>query len=248
MHRAFARSVAAAGFILSLAAHAATGFETCSEHFFQGKAPVQLSKHPGAQRELCFNGFAVLHSGESKTPIYVAEHLTYQRIMDARDETRTDRFYEEARLPSAERATLDDYRQLDSKKRHYDRGHQAPAGEMHTPEAMAQSFSLANMVPQAPHNNRVVWKNGVEKAVRKYVLKSNDVYVVTGPVYEGQVDTVGKVWIPAHLFKVVYDPARNKAWAYWVDNTDTATLGGLMSYPELVRRTGIDFFPGAKPL
>ena len=54
-----------------------------------------------------------------------------------------------------------------------------PAADVTTVEGMAQSFSLANMVPQAPVNNRKAWAS-IEKATRKYVMRaSGDVYVVT---------------------------------------------------------------------
>ena len=47
---------------------------------------------------------------------------------------------------------------------------------------MAQSFSLANIVPQAPMNNRKAWA-GIERATRKYVMRAaGDVFVITGSV------------------------------------------------------------------
>jgi endonuclease G len=116
-------------------------------------------------------------------PIYVAEKLNRQTIIDAKGNERTNRFFADARLPRAERAELSDY-----KNSGYDRGHMAPAGNMATPEAMAQSFSLANMVPQAPENNRKTWAS-IENATRKYAMRARgDIYVLTGPVFEAKPD------------------------------------------------------------
>lgn len=257
-----------AGMFLALAVTSvqALGFESCSQHFFQGKAPKLISVLPSKHRPLCFDSFAVLHSGESKTPVYVAEHLTYAQLSQEHEE-RTDRFYEEARLPAAERARLADYAGSG-----FDRGHLAPAGEMMTANAMAQSFSLANMVPQAPQHNRGIWAKSVESATRHYVMRTKgDVYVLTGPIYEGipragatalpeclkadrkKEDVVvtatctigaGKVWAPTKLFKLVYDPARQKAWAHVVPNRDDARMGKPISYEELVKLTGIQLLNG----
>jgi len=142
-------------------------------------------------------------------------------------------------LPFVERAQLDDY-----KGSGYDRGHMAPAGDMGTEESKAQSFSLANMVPQDCRNNRKAWKK-IEADTRKYVMRAEgDVFVITGPVFELEHPSIGKnqVWVPQHLFKLVYDPATKKAWAHWLDNTLEVKVGKPISYEELVRRTGIEFF------
>ena len=47
-----------------------TRFAQCPQFFASGKPPV-LPARPKL-RELCYEAFAVLHSGETKTPVYVA--------------------------------------------------------------------------------------------------------------------------------------------------------------------------------
>ena len=51
---------------------AATGFDECPQFFVNGKPPVVAKKNE-TDRELCYAAFAILHSGESKTPVFVAE-------------------------------------------------------------------------------------------------------------------------------------------------------------------------------
>lgn len=124
----------------------------------------------------------------------------------------------------------------------------AAAGNMGTQEAKDQSFSLANMVPQNPENNRNAWRK-IEADTRKYAMRAEgDVFVITGPVFDSEHPTIGsnQVWVPQHLFKLVFDPAKNKAWVHWQDNTEEARAGKPISYDELVKRTGIEFLPGFK--
>lgn len=213
-------------------------FAQCRQLFPNQTPPPIHFQQDMKLRALCFDGYAVLHSGVSHTPIYVVEKLN--RSVLEPDIDRTDRFYEEARLPHAERADLNDYQGSG-----YDRGHMAPAADMGTDQAMAQSFSLANMVPQAPQNNRKTWAK-LEKDTRKYVMRAEgDVYVISGPVYDARPSTIGRnrVWVPQHLFKLVYDPNSHRAWAHWIDNTDDAKAGRPISYDEFVRRTGVEFLP-----
>lgn len=232
----FSRFLTVSSFALTaiapISSHASGSFNSCIDYF--PKWAIPQTKSIG--RDLCFDSFAVLYSPETKKPIYTVEKLNRARLTATR-QTRTDKFYEEARLPQRERATLADY-----KGSGFDRGHNAPAGDMTNERAMAQSFSLANMMPQAPENNRGIWAKSVEKATRLYVLRATgDVYVFTGSV--GNAGTIGKnkVVIPTHLFKLVFDQNKNKAWAYWVENTDHARMSAPISYQQLVKLTGIDF-------
>ena len=49
------------------------GFSQCPQFFANGKPPV-LNDQPKL-RALCYDAFAVLHSGQSKTPVFVAQRL-----------------------------------------------------------------------------------------------------------------------------------------------------------------------------
>jgi endonuclease G len=221
-----------------VARQGAEPFAACPQFFAGGHSPL-LHGQP-LQRPLCFDAFAVLHSGQTKTSVFVAQKLNRRLVADA-DEKRTDRFFADARLPQAERAELNDYRNSG-----YSRGHMAPAADMPTPAAMAQSFSLANMIPQAGRHNGGAWAK-VEQDTRSYAARARgNVYVITGPVYVRSRKTVGenRVRVPDYVFKLVYDEASQKAWAHWHANRDDARAGRPISYQELVKRTGIEFLPG----
>ncbi|TCK85880.1 endonuclease G, partial [Paraburkholderia sp. BL9I2N2] len=126
------------------------------------------------------------------------------------DMVRTNKFFEDARLPDGEGATLADY-----KRSGFDRGHMSPAGNRWNQDAMAQSFSLANVVPQNRENNQRLWAR-IETSVRKIAVSYDDTYVVTGPIFNGQqLQTIGptRVFVPTQLFKVVYVPSRKLAFA-----------------------------------
>lgn len=217
------------------------GFSQCLQFFPNGKPPV-LAQKPKL-RELCYDAFAILHSGETKTPVYVVQRLNSQTLTDA-NHRRSDRFFADARLPLAERAELDDY-----KRSGYSRGHMAPAGEMHTPSAMAQSFSLANIVPQSAQHNSDAWAK-IERDTRHFVRRAKgDVFIFTGPVYSKDSASIGsnQVRVPDYLFKLVFDQEGNRAWAHWQANRDGERVSRPISYEELVSRTQVDFLPGWRP-
>lgn len=222
---------------------AIAGFERCNEFFPHRAIPELPARFPLKTRELCFSDFAILYSGDSKTPVYTVERLNKQRL--AHKPKRKGKFYEEARVPSRERSTLTDYKATYGGRR-LDRGHLVSAGNRSTQQGMAQSFSLANVVPQVPSFNQGAW-NRVELDTRKYVKRAKgDVFVFTGPVYSERPRRLGpgKVWVPDYMFKLVYDPTAGRAWAHWLVNDEGVKVEKPIAYNELMRRTGIRFIPG----
>jgi len=207
-------------------------FNDCKDLFPGQEIPTS----PQLGRDLCFDGFAIYYSPQDKKPIYTLEKLSRDSLTGQRPK-RSNQFYEEARLPFAERAQLSDYRGSG-----YDRGHNVPAGDMNSDRSMAQSFSLANMMPQARQNNQGIWAKNVEEPTRLYAKRvPGEIYVYTGSVGNAGSIGRGQVTIPTHLYKLVYDPARNSAWAYWIENTNEANMTPPISYQELMQKTGIDF-------
>jgi endonuclease G len=207
-------------------------FDQCKDLFPARQIPSTTQ----VGRDLCFDDFAIYYSPVDKKPIYTIEKLNGDQLK-APHPRRTNQFYEEARLPIRERSLLADY-----KGSGYDRGHNVPAGDMTSEQGMAQSFSLANMMPQARQNNQGIWAKRVEEPTRLYIKRSQgDIFVYTGSA--GQAGSIGKskVIVPTHLYKLVFDPTKKLAWAYWVENTDDAQMSSPITYTELVQKIGIDF-------
>ena len=210
-------------------------FAACADQF-PGQRPLHVTaiSTQWAALALCSDAFAVLYSGLTKTPLVVVEKLNRLRLQQANGLERTDQFYPDTRIPAAWRAQLSDYQGSG-----FDRGHLAAAANQPHAQAMAQSFALSNMVPQDPTHNRKVWSK-LEADTRKYALRAaGNVYVFSGALHEGNTRTIGSnaVWIPSHLFKLVYDEAQQRAWAYVLPNQADAQITRPMDYASFVART-----------
>jgi len=212
----------------------------CPDHFADGIPPkLENSALSVKARDLCFAGFAVEHSGQSRTPLWSAEHLTREAVDAARSLPRRGNFHAETALPSEEAANLADYRHSGG----YDRGHLSPSSDMATPAAQKESFSLANVVPQSSGLNRNLWE-WIERSVRNWAVRAGELYVVTGPVFRGvNLQALnGRVLVPTLIFKAVYDPGSRRASAYLVNNADDTGYESI-SVEQLASLSGIDVFP-----
>ena len=226
--------------LLCLAPIGEAASTACPALFAKETAPDLLSAQIGQKtKPLCFQTFGVLYSGIALGPLWSAEHLTKAGVDQARGLVRVDHFHEEPQLSAMPHATLADFARSG-----FDRGHMSPNGDMPDTTAQFQSFSLANMVPQSPPNNRGVWA-GIEAVVRDMASRDGEVYVVTGPIYEGsQLQKLnGRVLVPSYLFKAVYNPKHQAAAAYITANAPGSEYK-VVSIAALQQRVHIDPFPG----
>lgn len=211
----------------------------CDKHFFQKAAPEFTRKALQANTTgLCFEAFAVMHSGISKTPLWSAEHLTRDSLRAAREVPRADSFHAEPALPPKHGAELTDYARSG-----FDRGHMAPAADMPSAQAQHESFSLANVVPQNRKNNQVLW-SAIEGATRHLTNVRGELYVITGPVFEGDkiARINGRVFVPTQIFKAVVDPSSHEGAAWIAPNDDSGDYE-VVSIAELEKKIGINLFP-----
>lgn len=218
----------------------ATSLRNCGEYTKLGI--------PGNDGELlCRKGYALAYDPARKTPFWVAEHLTKERVSAVL--ARSNDFRPDPDLEPEQRAELSDYAASG-----YDRGHMAPAGDMRWDEqAMSESFYLSNMSPQVGAGmNRGIWKQ-LEQNVRDWASSRGEVYVYTGPIYpeRGLVKTIGKgkVAVPTHFYKIIYDPARAECIAFIMPNMKLKT-SAMASYIVTVRdieeKTGLNFLSKLK--
>ena len=214
----------------------------CEQQYAGARAPVIVNpKLASRTTPLCYQAFAVMYSGVTRTPLWSAEHLLSDNVAAAQSLSRQNAFHAEANLPAGERAELKDYARSG-----FDRGHMAPNGDMPTREAQYNSFTLANMVPQNPNNNRYIWE-GIESAVRRLAKSDGELFVLSGPAFIGaDLQQVGNVLVPTHLFKVVYRPRTNEAGAYFLKNEATKEYM-VVSVAQLEKTIGIDLLPGVLP-
>ena len=231
------RASVVAGLVALLSGAAGASPTNCPQFFAGGQAP-DLYRADLAERGhvLCFAFYSVVESGVSRTAIWSAEHLTRASVEAARQQKRVDAFHAEAAISPLDRAEREDY--FGSGR---DEGHMSPSGDMPDERSQYESFSLANMIPQSPDNNRHLWQ-GIEIATRALAKYDGDLYVVTGPAFIGPRASVGRgVEVPTHVWKAIYDPRRGAA-AY-VTLNQPGEAYAVISIAELTRLVGIDPFP-----
>ena len=225
--------------IVGLSSAQADDLSKCSQSFYGGVYPEFTNpKLSNNTQALCMDGFAVMYSGVSRTPLWSAEYLDRKRLQQAKETDREDSFHEESRLPKSMRAKLSDYSGSG-----YDRGHLAPNGNMANRSQQYDSFSLANIAPQSPRNNRYIWRN-IESATRYLTQQYGEVYTITGVAFTNKKtkQLADRVLVPSHFFKAVYIPASNQAGVYYAPNDESERIE-VISVDELTAKIGIDVLP-----
>lgn len=94
----------------------------------------------------------------------------------------------------------------------FDRGHLCPSDDRDgSIEDNTATFLMSNIIPQAPDNNRVTWKN-LEEYCRDLVDRGNELYIIAGAYGKGgsgsnggTTHTIadGRVMVPSRIWKII---------------------------------------------
>jgi len=211
-----------------------------------------------AHEILCRSGYVLSHDDERKTPNWVIEHLTPARFVGPGDrKAQGDPFKPDPDLAKGKRAELIDYKAKLKNGRKFDRGHMAPAASMKFSKlAMTESFYLSNMAPQqGPGLNQHIWAE-LEGVVRDWTCDRGELYVITGPIYDGETtDLLGpdEVAVPTAFYKIAYDPAAKRLIAFILPNERVDKKGKpvlealkpfVMTLREVEERAELKLFTG----
>ncbi len=135
------------------------------------------------------------------------------------------------------------------KKSGYDRGHLVPAGDRTgSKKVYEETFLTSNISPQEHEFNAGIW-NRLEQKTRYYAKRYDELYVVTGPVFKGNMDEIGteNVTVPSAFYKIIYRQDNNddgKILAFLMPHqaSSKSIYEYVTSVDEIERLTGIDFF------
>ncbi|RYF68699.1 MAG: DNA/RNA non-specific endonuclease [Cytophagaceae bacterium] len=145
----------------------------------------------------------------------------------------------------------------------FDRGHLCPSDDRDsTADENRVTFTLSNIVPQAPRFNQQSWRL-LEDYTRSLLALGNECYVIAGSNGQGGVGNNGaattlaggKLTVPAALWKVIVVlpvgsndlqriDGQTRVIAVWMPNTTTAGDGKWSDYrvsiDQIEQRTGYD--------
>jgi len=204
--------------------------------------PAPLTDRP--EQILERMGYTTSYNNKSKTPNWVAWHLTKAHTYGD-NQRKNEVFFEDVSIDSEQRATDNDF--YNSR---YDRGHMCPAGDNKWDGlAMRESFLFTNICPQNHGLNKYEW-NDLEIQCRDWAREYGAVDIVCGPIFSttGDQKTIGrnKVWVPEAFFKVILcRQGKPKAigFIYRNEGVKQTREEALRSVDEIESLTGIDFFP-----
>lgn len=135
------------------------------------------------------------------------------------------------------------------KKSGYDKGHLCPAADMEfNINAYNDTFFTSNISPQNHEFNSGIW-NRIEQKVRFWAVKNDGLFVVTGGVLKGNLETIGQedVTVPRFFYKIAlsHSGGNYKMIAFLVPNKKSSKpiFDYVVSVDKIESMTGIDFFP-----
>jgi endonuclease G len=134
-----------------------------------------------------------------------------------------------------------------------DRGHQVPLAAFSNTAYWSDTNYLSNITPQSSNLNQGPWVR-LETAVRNHARAGNDVFVITGPIYESFFGELPRAdenhRIPSAYFKVVATISNSGfvRAAGFIMEQDSQRRDNFCNKEttinEIEQRTGLNIFPG----
>lgn len=135
----------------------------------------------------------------------VAKSVSYTLYGDLVNELNIEKrpsFYQEDDIPSEYRAKDSDYTHSG-----YDRGHMAPDASFDwSQESLDATYSLANIIPQAPNVNRYMWKKAEDYA-REKAVEIGELNIINIIKYTDTNSVIGegKISVSQGYYKILYN-------------------------------------------
>ena len=217
--------------------------ETSAEKADMGRLEIPAMTKGKQGQIIQRTGYTLAYDAKNKTPQWVAWELTKEETRG--NEERTNEFLPDPDVTGAKVVTYD------YSGSGYDRGHMAPAGDMKwDKQAMKESFYMSNICPQDHNLNTEDW-NDLEIKSREWARRYGKVYIVCGPIYNGnrRTEYIGdhRVKVPDAFFKVILIASEKKSCAlgFFFENEagERPLKEYLMPIKRIEQMTGIDFFP-----
>jgi endonuclease G len=177
---------------------------------------------------MCNLNYVIYWNEKTRNPFYSAEMLLSSNLVTI---PRDGDFYKNYILDTA---TTEDYTNSG-----YDRGHLTPSADANSSIAQKQTFDLANVAPQEPSCNRIIWKK-LECDTRRLVKSNPGVkfFIITG-VY-GSLGDIKETNIPMYFYKIIINTKTKSVLVYRLKNVKDSKLE-VITIEALQKETGLNY-------
>ncbi len=166
--------------------------------------------------------YTICYDYKAKGARYVAYTLDGSKV-NAVNIKKRSAFYTEKNLPKKYRSHTRDYSYSG-----YDRGHLAnDASFDYSKKIVRKTYSMANIIPQAPNVNRGTWIKA-EKLERSVASKLGEVSVINGVIYANNPKRIGKnkIAVPEAFWKMIYNNDKNYKKCFYYENNLSVSIKG----------------------
>ena len=214
-------------------------FYSCRHFFLMEKPPIHPLEARSDSQRVCNEDFALAYSRSTKTPLYTAHLINKAQAFAQRGKERPVGFIVDKTIPLYGRTSINDFV-----------GTGWEAGQLtNLPGGTTNNSALlSNVVPMSPETAQV-WRTLSAEIASAAVFNSDTVVEINGVLFEGDTQKIGvsNIWVPSHLYKVIFSYKKKKATAWLIRNKDghkdPSKAPPSASYQTLRTEIPINFMP-----